>query len=411
MKPTARTTTAAAAAAIRHSCVALSPPRPSNPLNYYRTASRPICCRRSPVGTTTAASANPSIGGSSSRPAASPIAIASASTTAMTPCPKPPISRRWASSSSSFSPFPFPSSPSSSSSPSSTSARTAWLLAAAGSGAALLALALADSPSTIHADAAAAAEEPIVRATATTESVEDDGFKIEPETKERIPTELRLRFPRKEGPPAENVFYLLGFGVRQVTMLYFNVYVVAMYADQGSLAGIRHSPKWKTYTPTAVLKGTEDSYYAKDFVRRPGCELSLLLRPVRQTTGVHLRQGFSKFLNDTLAREVKSGALKETGSFPAGTTEEDRKALASAAIKELEAKFPIGPVDKGQSFIFTKRADGSLRFEMDGRELGVIQSKWLAERFFEGYLAHEKPISNKLRVSVAEGLRAVPKDA
>ncbi|KAJ1559806.1 hypothetical protein HK405_009283, partial [Cladochytrium tenue] len=110
-----------------------------------------------------------------------------------------------------------------------------------------------------------------------------------------------------------------------------------------------------------------------------------------------------------LAREVKSGDIASSPDLPAGATPEEREAAARAAIKEFEAKFLSGPISKGQQLVFTKLVDGGFRMEYEGRELGVVRSRWLAERFFEGYLSHEKPLSNRLRASVADNLRSIVK--
>ncbi|KAJ3417173.1 hypothetical protein HDV05_006379 [Chytridiales sp. JEL 0842] len=218
---------------------------------------------------------------------------------------------------------------------------------------------------------------------------------VDPDTKVEVPTVISLNYSSNHGTPSiPHTFYLVGAGVRQVTALYFNVYVAALYADQASLAGIRHNPKWSsTYTPTAFLKGTDASYFSQDLVRKPGTELTLVIQPVRQTTGVHLRQGFMRFLNARLERELKEKLLSEEGGE-----------AVREKLKELEAKFPQGQILTDQKLFFTKKSNGTFRVEFEGRELALINSRWIAERFFEGYLTHEKPITPKFRKSVAEGL-------
>ncbi|KAJ3037846.1 hypothetical protein HDV00_001261 [Rhizophlyctis rosea] len=66
------------------------------------------------------------------------------------------------------------------------------------------------------------------------------------------------------------------------------------------------------------------------------------------------------------------------------------------AFDTLRAKFPAGRVAPGQAFIFTKTADGALRVEFEGEESVLLRNQWVAERFFEGYLRAEKPISEKI---------------
>ncbi|KAI8854556.1 chalcone isomerase [Chytridium lagenaria] len=138
----------------------------------------------------------------------------------------------------------------------------------------------------------------------------------------------------------------------------------------------------------------EDGWHMKDFVRRPGTELTLVIQPVRPTTGTHLRQGFIRFLTAKHAKEFGTGGITPEGQE------------ANEAIAEFEKNFPAGNVSTKQQVIFTKKADNSLRMQFDNVELCTIKSRWLAERLFEGYLSHEKPISNKMRASVAQGLLA-----
>lgn len=257
----------------------------------------------------------------------------------------------------------------------------------------------AAAPATLTQDA----ETPISPPAPASES---SPYKVDPDTNQSFPLELTVSYATKKNHETimvDSVFYLLGLGVRQVTLLAFNAYVVALYADQGSLAGIKHSKKWASYTPSAFLKGVDSGFHVRDLVRRPGCELTLVIRPVRPTTGAHLRQGVTTLLRNALAKDIKSKSGATT------MTPEDLKRHAESAIKDLESKFPVGAVEKGQQLVFTKTADCALRLEFEGRELAVVKSRWLAESFFEGYISHERPICNKLRYRVAEGLQAIPK--
>ncbi|KAI8610453.1 chalcone-flavanone isomerase-domain-containing protein [Chytriomyces sp. MP71] len=211
---------------------------------------------------------------------------------------------------------------------------------------------------------------------------------VDPDSGLAVPTEKSL---------AGSQFHLVGLGVRQVTLLNFNVYVAALYADEALLNAVKKADKWrKEYTPDTLINGSDNAFYMKDLVRRRA-ELTLLIKTVRATTGTHLRQGFTRFLNARLAKDVKDGIF----------TDADEENAADAAIRELEAKFPKGAIDKEEEMWFTKTKNGELRVEFQGRELAIVKSQWLSERFFEGYLAHEKPISNKFRKNVAESLQQI----
>ncbi|KAI9352895.1 chalcone-flavanone isomerase-domain-containing protein [Obelidium mucronatum] len=219
--------------------------------------------------------------------------------------------------------------------------------------------------------------------TAHSDATHPEAVAVEPESKAALPSKLHLN---------NNSFSLVGLGVRQVTMLNFSVYVVGLYADAKAIAGIKGSPQWiKGYSPEALMTGSDNAFYMKDFVRRPGTELTLLIQPVRATTGTHLRQGFTRFLNARVVKDIKDGVFES----------EQAKKDAEEAVGTLEAKFPVGPIPKNARLYFTKTANNELRVQYNDRELALIKSEWLSQRFFEGYLAHEKPISDKFRKNVA----------
>jgi hypothetical protein len=165
-----------------------------------------------------------------------------------------------------------------------------------------------------------------------------------------------------------------------------------------------HNENWKEQGPSKFLKGEE--YYIKNLTCNPGTQLTLYLTPVRNTTGTHLRQGFTRFLKDRLSKDVKTKRVDEEG-----------KREAENAIRELESKFSSATFKKGSVFLFTKTVRGDFRIEFYddsadvgrtvGREMALIRSRWLAERFMEGYLQNDKPISPKLRNSVKVGIEKV----
>ncbi|KAJ3195016.1 hypothetical protein HK101_001344 [Irineochytrium annulatum] len=90
-----------------------------------------------------------------------------------------------------------------------------------------------------------------------------------------LPNRITLFYPNKSrGPSVPHEFSLLGLGVRQVTPLRFNVYVIGIYGDNGALAGIKSGNKWRSFSPSAWLK---DRSFAVDLCRKPGTELTLVL--------------------------------------------------------------------------------------------------------------------------------------
>ncbi|KAI8821020.1 chalcone isomerase [Fimicolochytrium jonesii] len=208
----------------------------------------------------------------------------------------------------------------------------------------------------------------------------------EPVTKKPIPTTLTLTL----GATPQH-FTLLGLGVRQVTFLNVSVYTIGYYISTPSIARLRSSPSFKSYTPATL------SDFTAPLTRDTSTPLALRISPVRNTDGPHLRNGFMRILTRQLAAE------------DAMLTPEEKKGVLEA-MDELRAAFPAGKVAKGEVFVFVKTEGGELRMVHEGVEKTVVRNRWVAERFFEGYLLDgKKVISEKLRKSIAEGLEHIIK--
>ncbi|KAJ3020774.1 hypothetical protein HKX48_000225 [Thoreauomyces humboldtii] len=207
---------------------------------------------------------------------------------------------------------------------------------------------------------------------------------IEPVTKRPVP--LLLENPLNQKPSR-----LVGLGVRAVTFLNVSVYAVGFYLDETALSRIASSPRWKDYSSANL------DAFVEDLVRGTG-SVSVRVEPVRNTDGPHLRNGFLRILQKQIGIEEAKGSLTDDSS--------EKKAILGA-MDEFRAAFPTGKVAKGEVLVLTKTEAGTLRLEYNGTELVEIHNRWLAERMLEGYLCGQKPISPKLRESVAVGLTEV----
>ncbi|KAJ3049606.1 hypothetical protein HK097_009425 [Rhizophlyctis rosea] len=214
----------------------------------------------------------------------------------------------------------------------------------------------------------------------------------EPITKLPVPKTLTQTYGQ---PPKRLTLSLIGLGVRQVTFINFNAYTIGFYLSPTTCSRIQKSFKWRSdFSAKHLLDGDQQGeYFVRDLVRGEG-EVAIRIDPTRNTDGPHLRNGFMRFLTARLAKE--DDELSEV-----------EKTAILEAFDSLRAKFPAGRVAPGQAFVFTKTQDGGLRVEFEGEEFVTVNNRWVAERFFEGYLTAEKPISEKLRRSIAEGLETL----
>lgn len=80
----------------------------------------------------------------------------------------------------------------------------------------------------------------------------------------------------------------------------------------------------------------------------------------------------------------------------------------AASLTTLKSFFPSGTsVPKGRSLLLTKTPSDSLVIEYDGRTLGELRDPFVAKELLLAYFADKAPISEKLKVSVAEGFQRI----
>ncbi|CAG8748135.1 10034_t:CDS:2 [Gigaspora rosea] len=198
---------------------------------------------------------------------------------------------------------------------------------------------------------------------------------IEPESKIPIPTYISLY----DGTKAK----LVGLGIRTVSFLKMKVYVIAMYIGENDIEILK---KWKGYDKAKFLSSTDESV-TSDLLDQP-VDLAIRIEPVRNTNGQHLRDGFVR----ALTNRMQNGHLNDDDA-------ED----VLEALKEFKAQFPKSLVKTGTAMILTKQRDGYLRIEYEGAYIGAVKNKWLTKNLFMGYLAADNPISEKAKISIAEG--------
>ncbi|KAG0242537.1 hypothetical protein BGW41_003895 [Actinomortierella wolfii] len=204
---------------------------------------------------------------------------------------------------------------------------------------------------------------------------------IDPDSKLEIPRTI----PAEDGSPAR----LLGLGVRKITFLQVQVYVVGLYVKASDLDD--HNSRFRTIPE--IQKFQKDDNQSADeayraMVRAP-VELVLRIAPVRNTNGPHLRDGFTR----SLTQAAKDQKLN---------TVDNEEAMDG--IMEFKNLFPKGKINVGSALLFRKHADGIMTIEFDGETLGIIKNEWVIENFFMGYLQSKKPISPKARDSIGNAI-------
>ncbi|KAF9290353.1 hypothetical protein BGZ68_007263 [Mortierella alpina] len=205
---------------------------------------------------------------------------------------------------------------------------------------------------------------------------------VDPDSKTAFP----LTIPSEDGSPAR----LLGLGVRKITFLKVQVYVVGLYAKASDQDD--HNSRFRALPEVQKFQRTDKASSDTAFramVQNP-IELILRIAPVKNTNGPHLRDGFTR----SLTQAAKEQKLSEPDN------EE-----AMEGIMEFKNMFPKGKINVGQALLFRKSPDGTMTVQLDDEVVGTVRNKWVIENFFLGYLQGESPISEKARDSIAEGIQ------
>jgi hypothetical protein len=117
---------------------------------------------------------------------------------------------------------------------------------------------------------------------------ENKTLRVDEDSKVEFPTII----PSEDGSPAR----LLGLGVRKITFLKVQVYVVGLYAKASDLDD--HNSRFRALPEVQKFQRTDtvssDTAF-RAIVQNP-IELVLRIVPVRNTNGPHLRDGFTRNL-------------------------------------------------------------------------------------------------------------------
>ncbi|KAH9835808.1 chalcone-flavanone isomerase-domain-containing protein [Rhodofomes roseus] len=195
---------------------------------------------------------------------------------------------------------------------------------------------------------------------------------LDPATSIAFPKTLHI--PSKTPLPE---FSLVGLGVRTVSFLGIKVYSVGFYADLANPS---------LNIPKSASPDEKIDY----IVRNTACVLRIM--PTRSTSYSHLRDGFVRALQ---ARMV---LCKQRGSLPA-----DEELGILSPLRKFKSMFPNTPLAKHSPLEILLTAPGAQPRSLIVRDLGSVQSDWLATEFVLAYF-EGNGISPPLKKTVAERL-------
>ncbi|KAL2268938.1 hypothetical protein VTJ83DRAFT_3784 [Remersonia thermophila] len=215
--------------------------------------------------------------------------------------------------------------------------------------------------------------------------------------------------PTPDGSTTE--YTLVGLGLRTVTFLNFQVYVVGYYVATSDIAALQNAlvkkvnPLATTLVPSerdqlrAALLDPAESERTWDALLASGVPARSAFRvvPVRDTDFHHLRDGF--------VRAIQARA-------PEGAAMDDK---FGEAVREFRTAFNRGSVPKQRELLLVRDEKGRLSIAYDGsgpgkkkasgREvIGVIEDERVSRTLWLNYLAGKKVASEPARTNIVEGI-------
>jgi hypothetical protein len=201
-------------------------------------------------------------------------------------------------------------------------------------------------------------------------------------------------------------YTLLGLGIRTVSFLGIQVYVVGMYVATDDIAALQsHLIRTVAPSATSLVAGEKECLKAQlldadkseqiwsDVLKAGGIRTLFRVVPVRDTDFGHMR--------DAYVRAVTSQARKHPEEF--GDEE------FGASVNQLKAMFGKGSVKKRKELLLARDARGELAAWFDDGKvgptrLGSVEDERIGRALWLHYLAGKHVASEPARKSIVEGI-------
>ncbi|KAL1887270.1 hypothetical protein Sste5346_010328 [Sporothrix stenoceras] len=220
----------------------------------------------------------------------------------------------------------------------------------------------------------------------------------------------------RDGPATE--YTLVGLGLRTVTFLKLEVYVVGFYVATADIAALQNR-LIKRVNPiaTALVSGEKTELRASlvdptesqviwDALLEEGIPARSLFRiiPVRDTDFPHLRDGLVRAIKGQSAR-ILDKEKENIGATGNGTAPD-----FGESIKGFRHIFNRGKAKKGRELLILRGSDGALNVIFDdgrsmGRQLlGCVNDERVSRALWLNYLGGANVASEAARQSIANGM-------
>ncbi|KKZ62644.1 hypothetical protein EMCG_03054 [[Emmonsia] crescens] len=241
-------------------------------------------------------------------------------------------------------------------------------------------------------------------------------------------------------------YTLLGLGIRTVSFLSIQVYVVGLYIANSDIAALQQHLVKRAATPVTASAVNESAVTATSLVpgerealkemlldpeqgqeiwnqilRDTGIRTALRIVPTRNTDFLHLRDGWVRAITaqaQSANARAKDVAAKQGSSIPAGAlvTSEFADDSFGTALNDFKSLFGGGVrknVPQGQVLYLLRNKVGGLETMFhagDGKPLvwlGAMQDERVSRLLWMGYLAGKKVASEGARKSVVDAVMEI----
>ncbi|KAK2043820.1 chalcone-flavanone isomerase [Colletotrichum somersetense] len=263
---------------------------------------------------------------------------------------------------------------------------------------------------------------------------DDEGRELVPTGNKTVPTfprtiNLSLSQPHRDDPAAAPIaasvansdggggveYTLVGLGIRTVTFLGIQVYMVGYYVATADVARLQqHLTRKIDPIATTLVPSERDSLKAKlldpkegeetwsALLREVGCRSAFRIVPVRDTDFPHLRDGFVRAIT---ARSAADKAAYGDEAF-------------GEAMREFKRLFNRGKLQKERELLLCRDGSGALEVVLDdgssgsssssgshGRQtIGRVQDERVSRLLWLNWLAGKSVASEPARQSIVDGV-------
>ncbi|KAI1906427.1 Altered inheritance of mitochondria protein 18 mitochondrial [Ophidiomyces ophidiicola] len=244
----------------------------------------------------------------------------------------------------------------------------------------------------------------------------------------------------KKGDGKEEEYHLLGLGIRTVSFLSIQVYVVGLYIAASDVAAlqkrlVRQGASPVTSAPDSAVTATSLVPHERDelkkilldpergedvwnqILKEGGIRTALRIIPTRNTDFLHLRDGWVRAITARAQKanaKAKELAAKEGSSSPAVSEfGEDSFGLAMGEFKALMGGGVRKNVPKGQTLMLLRDRVGALEILYQPGDkkpmlwLGEVADERVSRLLWMQYLAGKNVASDGARQNIIEGVMGI----